>query len=167
MNLDDFNVEEFGFDGIYDKNDVDLSEYEPMTINEKDVGEKITGKCSCMRLEPKGENNYTSIGLRVIDEENMEVLDCYANVPLDYPILKQNIRRSNGFLRTAFDFIMSTMECINEKSVIAPNGERKNVIKSGLNLEKIVDLYNELDEVTVEIIDGDEFYNSFKVIDMK
>ena len=47
------------------------------------------------------------------------------------------------------------------------NYERKNVIKSGFNLGKIVDLYNELDEVTVEIIDGDEFYNSFKVIDMK
>lgn len=169
MNLDDFkDVNEiFGFNADYNRHDVDLSEYEQLTINDKEVGTTFTGSPSCLRLEPREEKNYTSIGLRLVNEENREVLDCYANVPLDYPILEQPIRRSNTFLRTSFDFIMSTMKILNPESVITSEGEEKNIINKGVNLGKIVELYNSLDEVTIEIIEQDTYYNSFRVIDMK
>ena len=169
MNLDDFkNVEEvFGFEGSYNKHDIDLSGYSQLSINDKEVGSTFTGIPSCLRLQPREDKNYTSIGLRIVDEENMEVLDCYANVPLDYPILEQPIRRSNNFLRTSFDFIMSTMKVLNPESVLTSNGDEKNIINAGVNLEKIIELYNALDEVTVEIVELDDYYNSFIVTDMK
>ena len=167
MAFKDFDVEGLGFETEYDKNDIDLSEFEVMNINDLEIGDKFTGRVSCRRMNPMEDKNYTSICLRLINEEENEVLDCYANVPLDYPTLKLPIRRSNNFMKTGFDFVMSTMAILSPESVTDAKGNEKNVI-NGINFKKIIEFYNTNVEIaTVEIIAKDDYYNSFKVINLE
>lgn len=166
MSFEDFEnvAESFGFEVEYDKNDIDLSDYEVLNINDLEIGDKFTGAVSCRRMTPMEDKNYTSICLRLINTEENEVLDCYANVPLDYPTLKLPIRRSNNFMKTGFDFIMSTMAILNPSSVVDAKGNEKNIV-NGINFQKIIEFYNtNVEKATVEIIQKDDYYNSFKVI---
>ena len=163
MSFKDFDIEELGFDMEYDKNDIDLTDFEVLNINDLEIGDKFTGRVSCRRMNPMEDKNYTSICLRLINEEENEVLDCYANVPLDYPTLKLPIRRSNNFMKIGFDFIMSTMAILSPESVTDANGNEKNII-NGINFKKIIEFYNSnVEKATVEIIQKDDYYNSFKV----
>lgn len=158
------DFEDFGFESEYDKNDIDLSDFEVLNINDLEVGDKFVGRVSCRRMQPMEDKNYTSICLRLINEEENEVLDCYANIPTDYPTLKLPIRRSNNFMKTGFDFIMSTMAIISPESVVDKNGNEKNIV-NGINFQKIIEFYNsDVEKATVEIIAKDDYYNSFKVI---
>ena len=167
MSIKDFDIEELGFESEYDKNDIDLSEFEVLNINDVDVGDTFTGMVSCRRMAPMEDKNYTSICLRLINEEENEVLDCYANVPLDYPTLKLPIRRSNNFMKTGFDFIMSTMAILSPESVTDKNGNEKNIV-NGINFQKIIEFYNsDVEKATVEIIAKDDYYNSFRVINLE
>ena len=167
MAFEDFDVSELGFETEYDKNDIDLSEFEVMNINDFEIGDKFTGQVSCRRMNPQEDKNYTSLCLRLINTEENEVLDCYANIPLDYPTLKLPIRRSNNFMKTGFDFIMSTMAILSPESITDAKGNEKNII-NGINFKKIIEFYNTNVEVaTVEIIAKDDYYNSFKVISLE
>lgn len=165
--IKDFDVNELGFESEYDKNDIDLSEFEVLNINDLEIGDTFTGMVSCRRMNPMEDKNYTSICLRLINEEENEVLDCYANVPLDYPTLKLPIRRSNNFMKTGFDFIMSTMAILSPESVTDKNGNEKNIV-NGINFQKIIEFYNsDVEKATVEIIAKDDYYNSFKVTSLE
>ena len=167
VNLEDFDVVDFGFDGGYDKNDFDLSDFEKIRVNDLDIGEQFTGIVSITRFTPDEDKNYTRLGFRLINPVEMQVLDIYLNIPASYPIIDQNVRGSNNFMKNYFNFVMSTMECINPDSVIAPNGEPKNIIKAGLNLQRLIELYDVADSVTVEIIEGDDYYNGFRIVSIE
>lgn len=180
MSLEDFkNVGEvFGFDGSYNKTDVDTSQYDEISIEDMQIGERFTGSPSCIRFDPKYDEeteeykSYTNILLTLVNKDNGEFVKYYSTVPDDYPTLEQPMRRSNNFLYSGFNFIMSTMKVLAPESVKVSNGEEKNIVNAGLNLEKIVEMYNLVDEVTVEVTQyHDTYFDSdekiFKVIDIK
>lgn len=181
MSLEDFkNVGEvFGFDGSYNKPSVNTDDYEEILLDgDLNVGDTFTGSPSCIRFDPKYDENtgeyksYTNILMTLINEEEGKLLKYYSTVPDDYPILEQPIRRSNNFLYSGFNFIISTMKVLAPESVKASNGEEKNVVNAGLNIEKIVEMYNLVDEVTVEVTQyHDTYFDSdekiLKVIDIK
>ena len=137
------NVEEvtsiFGVEveSVQEQEYIDFSEYEKFGINDAEVGTTFSGKPSVYRFDAREGRKSTSVRIRLVDEEEKELLDAYMNVPLDYPIIK-NIRQGFDFYRSTFDCITSVLEKINPNLVEDAKGNRVNRINQ-INLEEFME----------------------------
>lgn len=152
-------------DTIQETEYFDVTDYEKFTINDAEAGTTFKGKPNVFRFEPKEGRKSTSVRIRLIDDEEKELLDAYMNVPLDFPMIK-NIRQGFDFYRSTFDCITSVLEKINPNIVKDARGNRINRINK-INLEEVIEYLNNKETLTIEVLEGaeDSEYNSFRIID--
>lgn len=139
---------------------VDLSEYEKFSLNQVEAGVEFTGKPSAMRFEPDEDNNYTNFRLQLVNDKDMQVLKCYCNIPLSYPVVTK-LYKSNNFMKTTFDCITSVMYLLDAESVIDADGNDITCIEE-INIDEFIKFLDELEEITVKVTENGD-YNSFIV----
>lgn len=152
----------FGFKTSMEES-LDLSEYETYKLNEIDVGVKFTGQPVAIRFEPDEyeEKNYTSMRLQLQNHEDKQILNCYCNLPLSYPVVRK-LFRTNNFYKSSFDFIESVMGLIDIDNILDSEGNPIKCIEE-INIEEFIKYVNELEKVTIEVTENGD-YNSFKVV---
>lgn len=108
-----------------------------------------------------------SLRLRIINDGEEIVVDCYAPIPKqDDGGYVKNIRKNFNFYRPAFDLLCSVMYKLDSSNIIDPKtGKVINKI-SKINIKQVVDYLNSLDTVEMKVLEGvdDSEYNSFKIL---
>lgn len=171
MSLDSFKSNDFDF-GIKVENTeemVDLSEYEKFNINELEPDIEIKGRPHIMYFEnPDGdERTYESLRLQIINDKDKQVLNCYCNIPLGYPIIK-NIRVTNNFYKNTFNFITGVFMAdkdLDETVFYDSEANQMNTIKE-INIKGLSEYVNTKKEMKVKIVENGD-YNSFVIIGLK
>ena len=150
--------EERTFTTISGKEQIDVTEFEPMRAYDLDIGDEFEGVPELTIFENK-EKKYDSLRIRVID--NDEYLDCYVNIPKrDANGQIKNIRKGFDFYRTCFDFIYSILKYRDERNVVK-NGEEVNKFNS-VNIETFAKYVDQMERIGIRITEGniDSDYNS-------
>jgi hypothetical protein len=146
----------------------DISSYSTFKSYDLDVGEDPVGYPE-VTIFTNDDKKYDSLRLRLIIEEDEEVLDCYANIPKrDKLGFISNIRKGFDFYRTAFDFIYSVLKYRDERNVVDENGEEKNFFKK-VNIETFAKYVDQFERVGVKITEGnpDSTYDSWEIYKME
>lgn len=171
MSLDSFKGNDFDF-GIKVENTeemIDLSEYEKFNINELEPDIEIKGRPHIMYFENADgdERTYESLRLQIINDKDKQVLNCYCNIPLGYPIIK-NIRATNNFYKNTFNFITGVFMADNdldETVFYDSEANQMNTIKE-INIKGLSEYVNTKKEMKVKIVENGD-YNSFVIIGLK
>lgn len=171
MSLDSFKSNDFDF-GIKVENTeemADLSEYEKFNINELEPDIEIKGRPHIMYFENQDgdERTYESLRLQIINDKDKQVLNCYCNIPLGYPIIK-NIRVTNNFYKNTFNFITGVFMAdkdLDETVFYDSEANQMNTIKE-INIKGLSEYVNTKKEMKVKIVENGD-YNSFVIIGLK
>ena len=145
---------------ITGREQVDVSEFEPMKTYELDIGDEFEGAPE-VTIFKNNDKKYDSLRIRVIDGD--EYLDSYANIPKPDEIgYITNIRKGFDFYRTAFDFVYSILRWKDETNVVDSNGEEINVIKK-VNIITFAKFIDQKERIGIRITEGnsDSDYNSW------
>jgi len=146
---------------ISGKEQIDVSEFEPLRAYDLDVGDEFEGTPELV-IFTNDEKKYDSLRIRVID--NDEYLDCYCNIPKrDKNDHIKNIRKGFDFYRTCFDFIYSVLKYRDERNVVK-NGEEVNKFNS-VNIVTFAKYVDQMARIGVRITEGNEDsdYNSQEI----
>ena len=132
-------------------------DYEQMKAHNLDPGVEFTGT-PIIKLYENTDKKYDTIRLRIVDDQVKQLLDCYINIPRKNK--KGDVCRLNesfSFYNTAFNFIKRTIEIID--------GVNMDKIKQfqRIQLQQILDVYEQANVTGVEIIEGMDGFNSFRV----
>ncbi len=171
MSLDNFKTDSLDF-GIKVGNTeelADLSEYEKYSINELEAEIEIVGRPNLQYFEnPEGdERTYESIRLQIINDKEKEVLNCYCNIPLGYPVIK-NIRSTNNFYKNTYNLITGVFMAdkdLDETVFYDSEAKQMNTIKE-INIKGLSEYINTKKEMKVKIVENGD-YNTFVVIGLK
>ena len=171
MSLDSFKGNDFDF-GIKVGNTeemADLSEYEKFNINELEADIEIKGRPHIMYFENADgdERTYESLRLQIINDKDKQVLNCYCNIPLGYPIVK-NIRSSNNFYKNTYNLITGVFMAdkdLDETVFYDSEANQMNTIKE-INIKGLSEYVNTKKEMKVKIVENGD-YNSFVIIGLK
>lgn len=150
---------------ISGKEQIDVSEAEPLKAYDLDIGDEFEGVPE-IRIFENNEKKYDSLRIRVID--NDEYLDCYVNLPKrDSNGQIKNIRKGFDFYRTCFDFIYSILKYRDERNVVK-NGEEVNKFNS-VNIETFAKYVDQMERIGIRITEGnpDSDYNSQEIYKME
>ena len=171
MSLDSFkgNNLDFGIKVGNTEELADLSEYEKFNINELDVDIEIKGRPHIMYFENAegDERTYESLRLQIINDKDKEVLNCYCNIPLGYPVVK-NIRSTNNFYKNTYNFITGVYMAdkdLDETVFYDNEANMMNTIKE-INIKGLSEYVNTKKEMKVKIVENGD-YNSFVIIGLK
>ena len=150
---------------ISGKEQIDVSEAEPLEAYDLEIGDEFEGVPE-IRIFENNEQNYDSLRIRVIDDD--QYLDCYVNLPKrDKNDHIKNIRKSFDFYRTCFDFIYSILKYRDERNVVK-NGEEINKINS-CNIVNFAKYVDSMERIGIRITEGnvDSDYNSQMIYKME
>lgn len=173
MSLDSFkgslNDMNFGIKVENTEEMADLSEYEKFSINELDVGIEIEGRPHLMYFENAegDERTYESLRLQVINDKDKEVLNCYCNIPLGYPIIK-NIRKTNNFYKNTYNLITGVFMADNdldETIFYDSDAKMMNTIKE-INIKGLSEYVNQKKTMKIKIVENGD-YNTFVIMGLK
>ena len=157
--------EETRYTTISGKEQIDVSEAEPLKAYDLDIGDEFEGVPELTIFENK-EKKYDSLRIRVIDGD--EYLDCYVNIPKrDSNGQIKNIRKGFDFYRTCFDFIYSILKYRDERNVVK-NGEEVNKFNS-VNIETFAKYVDQMERIGIRITEGnpESDYNSQEIYKME
>ena len=146
----------------------DVSGFSIFKSYDLDVGEDPIGYPEVTIFE-NDDKKYDSLRVRLILEEDEEVLDCYANIPKrDKNGYIKNIRKSFDFYRTCYDFLFSVLKWIDETNVVDEKGEEKNYFGK-VNIEKFAKFVDQHERIGIKITEGNEdsSYDSWIIYKME
>ena len=157
-----------GFETITGKDSRYEPTYDSFKNYEIDVGEKFTGYPEVTKFTNDGKS-YDSLRLRLINDLDEEILDCYFNYPrADKQGFVKNITKNFDFYRGCFDFIYSILRTRGDKYVLDKDGEEYNKFKK-VDLMGFAKLVDQQNKVTVQITEGnaDSEYDSWMIVNME
>jgi hypothetical protein len=146
------------------------SEWDVYKAYEMDVNDWIEGYPEVRIIDKKTDGkSYDALHIRIIDDTDNEVLDCYSNFPrADENGFVTGLPRDFDFYRSAFDFIFSVLHTRGDKYVLDDKGEEYTKFRKVdfIGFAKLVDQMN---KVKIRITEGNENsdYNSWEIISME
>ncbi len=164
----EYTENENDYTTISGKPQKDISEYSTFKAYDLDVGEDPIGYPEVTIFE-NDDKKYDSLRLRLIIDEDEEVLDCYANIPKrDKNGYINNIRKSFDFYRTCFDFLYSVLKWRDERNVVTSDGEEINKFKK-INIETFAKYVDQHQRIGVRITEGnpESTYDSWEIYKME
>ena len=169
--MEDFEAEyseDDGYTTISGKEQINVGDFEKMSIYDFDVGDDIKGYPEIAHFK-NDDRKSDSLRVRVIDKTGEEYVDLYVNIPKpDEKGFVKNIRKSFDFYRTAYDFIYSILRYRDEHNVVDENGEEKNVFKK-VNILLFAKYVDQMEHISIRLTEGntDSDYNSWIITKME
>ena len=158
--------EEITYTTISGKEYMDIHDWEKYTIHDLDVDEKMEGIPEITYFTNK-DRNYDSLRVRIADDG--EYVDLYVNLPKPDELgYVTNIRKSQDFYRTCFDFLFSILKYRDERNVVNKDGEEINKF-SKVNILNFAKYVDGMSRIGIRITEGnkDSDYNSWKIYKME